>query len=234
MGLLIIVGLLALTSALNLRPAQEKTNAIFSLSLPKGALKHLEHVLYEEVSNPRSAMYAKYLTNQEIAQITAASPLVVKSVTKQLARLGFTNIELTAHGDHIRAFGPVLSQLPRFVFEMHFEKDSARIVKKMGVTRRQALHEKSLRQRRTPQDQQAGPEAQRDSYGIPSSQAASNGATGLVWGPGTYGYLASDLAEFYSEFNVNANVNDINTTGASGIPGGDNFGEVCDYHCTLC
>jgi hypothetical protein len=63
-------------------------------------------------------------------------------------------------------------------------------------------------------------------YGIPSGQTITfSNNTALVWGPGTYGYLTSDVSQFFSENNVNSNVNLIVTTGFPGVPGGDNFGE---------
>lgn len=69
----------------------------------------------------------------------------------------------------------------------------------------------------------------------------------MVWGPGTYvsfralfagrrcaltgitrryGYLPSDLSQFYSEFQVNSTVNSVFASGFPGVPGGDNFGEA--------
>jgi subtilase family serine protease len=48
----------------------------------------------------------------------------------------------------------------------------------------------------------------------------------MVWGPGTYGYLVSDLEEYYSKFGVKQSTSLVKTLGYSGVPGGDNFGEA--------
>ena len=37
--------------------------------------------------------------------------------------------------------------------------------------------------------------------------------------------MQSDLSSFYSQFSVNADVANVNTTDYQGVPGGDNFGE---------
>ena len=73
------------------------------------------------------------------------------------------------------------------------------------------------------------PNAQRDAYGIPLDQTAAplEGTNlQLVWGPGTFGYLPSDLATFYAEWNVTqASLDDVSSYGFPGTPGGDNFYE---------
>jgi len=46
----------------------------------------------------------------------------------------------------------------------------------------------------------------------------------MVWGPGTFGYLPSDLAQFYAEWNVSGvSVDDVSTYGFPGQVGGDNW-----------
>ena len=49
----------------------------------------------------------------------------------------------------------------------------------------------------------------------------------LVWGPGTFGYLPSDLGAFYDAFDVaGASVDHLRPFGYAGEVGGDNFGEA--------
>jgi len=64
----------------------------------------------------------------------------------------------------------------------------------------------------------------RMAYGIPSDLRGSN-ATNLqmIWGPGTFGYLKSDLRKFYSVFEVDAVTDDVSVEGYEGQAGGDNF-----------
>ena len=69
-----------------------KTNALFSLRLPKGAHARLEKMLFEEVSNPKSAMYGSFLNNADIRKVVGASNAVIRSVTRHLELQGFENI----------------------------------------------------------------------------------------------------------------------------------------------
>ncbi|KNC46652.1 tripeptidyl peptidase I [Thecamonas trahens ATCC 50062] len=71
------------------------------------------------------------------------------------------------------------------------------------------------------------PQLQRELLGIDAS-VRGPGASGvpvMVWGPGTFGYLASDLQQYYSQWGVNNSVSLLSHHGADGTPGGDNFGE---------
>lgn len=72
------------------------------------------------------------------------------------------------------------------------------------------------------------PNNQKKSYQMPTDLVANSGKnnTQMVWGPGTYGYLQSDLKAYYSEFKVPAKTSDVSTYGFPGTPGGDNFGEA--------
>ncbi len=78
------------------------------------------------------------------------------------------------------------------------------------------------------------PNAQRAAYGIPSNETGAVGETDrypgqlqLVWGPGTFGYLPTDLATFYESYDVEgASIDHLRTVGYSGQVGGDNFGEA--------
>ena len=90
MGLLLLVALLA--SVGDASPSPGKTNALFSLRLPKGAHSRLESMLFEEVSNPKSAMYGAFLTNADIRKVVGASPSVIRSVIRHLELQGFENI----------------------------------------------------------------------------------------------------------------------------------------------
>jgi len=48
----------------------------------------------------------------------------------------------------------------------------------------------------------------------------------MVWGPGTYGILKSDLSSYYSQFSVPTTASSVSQQGFKGTPGGDNFGEA--------
>lgn len=74
----------------------------------------------------------------------------------------------------------------------------------------------------------ADPNTQRKAYGIPASTRGTSAKNlQLVWGPGTYGFLDSDLATFYSDFSVNETTKLLHHSGFPGVPGGDNFGVSC-------
>lgn len=226
---MLVIAVFAMLLAIVLARAEEgHTNAIFSLRLTRAQREMLDETLFEQVSNPKHARYGQYLSNADLRKMLGASPMVLQKVQRFLRKRGFQNIRVTEHGDHIRAFGPVLNELPPHVHSMHFEVDSSKPRKTLGVSRRMAIR-KMYAASKTRQGSLGDPNSQRQSYGIPSSQVCSNpSTTALVWGPGTYGYLPSDLSQFYNEFSVNAQVSNINTTGYQGVPGGDNFGE-----CTL-
>lgn len=54
------------------------------------------------------------------------------------------------------------------------------------------------------------PDNQRMAYGLPLDQTATNSRNlQLVWGPGTFGVLDSDLTEFWDEYDVDASLADV-------------------------
>ncbi len=211
-------------------------------------------MLLEHVSNPKSPEYGRFMSNEDIEAIVGLPSKVLRRAVALLRDAGFRRIRVAGHRDHLRAVGPAVplgqlqSELRRLVHSVHYKEDTmGRLVRKTrGLSRRAALRKHYSAQGRARQGQIGDPNSQRASYGIPVGQHAVHGTTtGLVWGPGTYGFLASDLSQFYSEWNVNANVNSVNITREwcsslfvglflsaraeyQGVPGGDNFGE-----CTL-
>lgn len=71
------------------------------------------------------------------------------------------------------------------------------------------------------------PAAQRAAYGVPAALVGTSPKNSqLVWGPGTYGYLESDLELYYRKFNVSSSTKNVVRNGNVGVPGGDNFGEA--------
>lgn len=73
------------------------------------------------------------------------------------------------------------------------------------------------------------PNAQKAAYNIPGYVTGKGGEVGnlqMVWGPGTFGYTPSDLAQFYDEFSVaNADEATVSGFGNPGEMGGDNWYE---------
>lgn len=201
-------------------------NVIFSLHVPSANVKNLERLLVDEISNPKSERYAKYLSNEELRDLVGISDLTVSRVTRRLRLLGYKEIRVSHHKDFVWAKGPAVTQTPltlRSFVSSSYTFD-ARPAKKMGKSRRAALAARFAKV----QSSLGDPVSQRASYGIPQQQTATHGTSIMVWGPGTYGYTPSDLQQFYSTYNVQASINNINTTQYPGVPGGDNFGE-----CTL-
>jgi len=102
-----------------------------------------------------------------------------------------------------------------------------RAVRDSQCTGSMSMKMKVLSQLVKPADQSADPNTQKDSYGVPRTLLATNTTNSqMVWGPCTYGYLESDLEEFYQSFNVPAKVSNVKREGFKGLPGGDNFGEA--------
>jgi hypothetical protein len=67
----------------------------------------------------------------------------------------------------------------------------------------------------------------KEAYGLPVDfQATNDLTTSMVWGPGTFGYLPSDLAAFKQQQAPLINLAKVLfDTPNHGVPGGDNFGE---------
>jgi hypothetical protein len=78
----------------------------------------------------------------------------------------------------------------------------------------------------SPNSQLADPNSQKNAIGMPIDLVANNSRNlQMVWGPGTYGYLESDLAAFYQQFNIPGKTSTTKVFGNTGSPGGDNFYE---------
>eukprot|EP01006_Ploeotia_vitrea_P029310 TRINITY_DN61878_c0_g1_i1.p1 TRINITY_DN61878_c0_g1~~TRINITY_DN61878_c0_g1_i1.p1 ORF type:complete len:593 (-),score=61.12 TRINITY_DN61878_c0_g1_i1:31-1572(-) len=74
--------------------------------------------------------------------------------------------------------------------------------------------------------EEGSPNNIRKSMGIPSSFVGSSKNTQMVWGPGTYGVLKTDVEKYIKHFNVKETIAVIHQVGNKGKPGGDNFGEA--------
>lgn len=75
-------------------------------------------------------------------------------------------------------------------------------------------------------DQLYDPTAQKNIYNMPTSVVGESiNSTQAVWGTGTYGYSVSDLAQFYSQYNVPTSTSYVHSEGYAGVVDGDNFVE---------
>jgi tripeptidyl-peptidase-1 len=78
-----------------------------------------------------------------------------------------------------------------------------------------------------PNDASGTPALQRQVYGVPAGLVCTNSSNvQQVWGTGTYGFTASDLAEYYEIMSIDAaESNELVVTDYPGQEGGDNWGE---------
>ncbi len=101
-----------------------------------------------DISNHKSSNYGAFLSNDEITKVIGLPKKVLSSVKKHLVSLGFTNVAVSGHNDHIRAFGEPLSladvlrlapKLHGLIHSVHYKDDVSIPRKTLGVTRRQAI-----------------------------------------------------------------------------------------------
>jgi hypothetical protein len=101
-----------------------------------------------DISNHKSSNYGAFLSNDEITKVIGLPKKVLSSVKSQLVSLGFTNVVVSGHNDHVRAFGAPLSlaamlrlapKLHGLIHSVHYKDDVSVPRKTLGLTRRQAI-----------------------------------------------------------------------------------------------
>jgi hypothetical protein len=206
--------------------------------------------LVDEIADPRSSQYGKWLTSEDLEKYVKASDTIVAAVKQWVEKenkvckavsLGHNSqhqngdnnaleFQLTGQGDFLEVTGLERACIHRLIsiweVEAHelcegiFFKDAHSSTLK--ITKNEAekdaaaeFHSSIIKfARKKGNDTIANvgsPPEQKDAYGIPSD-VTGNAENNLqmVWGPGTFGYLESDLEEFYTEFDVaNADINTV-------------------------
>jgi len=217
---------------------EEAATVVLALSHEPSGVAALERRL-QEVSDPSHAEYGAWLSSEEVTALVGATHQTVRAaeawLQQQCGGLELLSSTLTGQRDFLEAVvvgaeEPCLRELLRTA-----ERDASGILD--GAFLRLPRSQRRNRRGGTSMGAKAAspdaatelgsPNAQKQAYGIPQDTSASHADNiQLVWGPGTFGYLPSDLEEFYSTYNVSANVNTISTFGFNGTVGGDNFYEA--------
>lgn len=229
---------LALALALAAAPASASAPRVHATV----ALKHrvpLDVVdrLLMEVSDPRSPRYGEHLTRDEVAELVGVSAADEAAVRRwAFDRLGAVRAELSATRDalvvELPADGPLRSSAhPDGLDLVAGHADAERLVEFVAEHRAPSTMTAEERARLwtvpgSP-DGLATFAAQREAYGIPADiNGTVAGNRQMVWGPGSFGYSAVDLALYLSDFQVPTTASQAHTLGYHGRPGGDNFGEA--------
>eukprot|EP01059_Diplonema_ambulator_P005543 TRINITY_DN1529_c0_g1_i1.p1 TRINITY_DN1529_c0_g1~~TRINITY_DN1529_c0_g1_i1.p1 ORF type:complete len:564 (+),score=183.96 TRINITY_DN1529_c0_g1_i1:53-1693(+) len=169
----------------------------------------LERRLYE-VSDPTSAKYGQHYTLEQVRDLVSPDDADVAAL-----KAAFPQGVLTPTADRMILPGTVKPSLPQ-----HLRK----VVREMVV--RVAGPEGAPAKHIEVQASPIGAPEVREAYGIPSD-ATGAGQQQLVWGPGTYGVLKTDVTKYWSSFNIPNTLSNLNLTGYAGDQnGGDNFGEA--------
>jgi hypothetical protein len=207
--------LLALTAVSMVRSAE------VLVGLRHGNLGALEAAL-SLVSDPFSDQYANYWTREKIATFIAPDVAVAQRVEAELLKLGALRVSSSIAGDHFLAeFHD--SRVSSVLSWTHDDVHGVSLV----PSKASKVHEYRRVEQAPGNGKLGDPNAQREAYGIPKDVRGSHPRSlQMVWGPGTYGYLESDMNTFYGKYDVNASVSLIQREGFHGTPGGDNFGEA--------
>lgn len=235
--------LLALALALLASPAHAGVASVVApLRLALSAEELSAELL--AVSTPSSPRYCRHLSASEVAALVAPPRERFEAVARWMReRLGARDVRLSGAGDV--AVGTVEDEAVRwsthpdgmdlFAEGSAVDDDARAAVEFVRVvvpgrdvpparTRAERLAPFALGQ---PLSTPATPAAQRAAAGIPASlNGTVAGLRQMVWGPGTYGYLESDLAAFAAQYSVPVAPGQVTRVGAKGQPGGDNFGEA--------
>lgn len=198
-----------------------------------------------EISDPTHPSYAHWLTSEEVAAFVRIPTLRVSETTHWVQKLcNEIDGQLLAHpsvsgqGDFLEVTisGDTLSaDLCAQRVVKSWATDAANLVEGAFLTKTAtAPNDPSSKATSARASLGAGiqpygpPSAQKAAYGIPEDlTAVAPSNLQLVWGPGTFGYLPSDLEEFYATYNVTgATTADVRPFGFRGTVGGDNFMEA--------
>jgi subtilase family serine protease len=224
---------------LSVAPAQSKT-VVISLRHDPLKIEALADLL-DYIADPKSVQYGNWLSSETLESFVKAPQSLVKDVKTWLNKehnICKSNsnsinknleIRITGQGDflevdnlsdacigHLQSKHKNINDLSEGIF-----------IKDQSSPASSSLNHHQVKFAKDGLDSVGSPPQQKEAYGIPSDvSGASDSNLQMVWGPGTFGYLESDLEEFYSEFDVaNADISTVSTYGYPGEVGGDNFYE---------
>lgn len=204
--------------------------------------------LLMDVSNPQSANYGKYPTIDEIASIAGASEETFSQLSKWIKSLGGHSMSLTKSKTFLHAKLP-LAVAQELVLQQqdYLPKELSHLVH--VVTQKRETIQMNYEAEKLPSSSSSSapsgalwkfknfsnrvsaspagdPNAQKTSYQIPLNQTGTNLTNSqMVWGTGTFGFASSDLAQFYTTYNISNPLSNLIPFGMAGTVGGDNFGE---------
>jgi len=231
--------------------AHEGVELSIALRHPPGALEWLA-ARVADVSDPSSPRYGAWLSSDELAGLLAASDDDVEAALAWVAaECGeIARWERAAQDDWLRvaprdaACSARLARdgrarLARADASVEERAAAAAVVGVVANRPRRFLSRGSGAARGAEamreEDEAEGddmpavgaPNAQKAAIGLPLNESGAGvpGNLQLVWGPGTFGYLPSDLATFDASFDVPSAAPFVSVYGYNGTPGGDNFGE---------
>ena len=194
-------------------------------------LKHgaTEAELYAKlvsVSDPRSPAYGDFLSAAEVANLLAVDRTGADALLTHL-RAGAADpsrVSLVATGDRIVLEDAAAKPELPARFAALVRKVVLRTEAQPGTPAHDGLlHARSNVRASGPP--YGAPEV-RTAYGMPAS-AVGAGQTQLVWGPGTYGVLTTDVEKYWRSFGINNTLDRLQRTGyANASSSGDNFGEA--------
>lgn len=202
--------------------------------------------LVDDIADPKSSNYGKWLKSKEIEKYTSASNEQISDVKEWLnkekkncqeERNVKLDFHLTGQNDFLEVNGFNKKCIKHFTnkkvwsnnefnegifIKKKYSKNSKTTTtnpeetKKKNTLKSESHAMKFVKLNKDGIADVGSPPEQKIAYDIPSdiSGAAENNLQ-MVWGPGTFGYLQSDLEEFYSDFDV-ANA-DINTVSVNNI-----------------
>ena len=229
--------------------AVSEERLVLAIKHSPAALQALEKKAYE-LADPRSDTYGKWLTAAEVEAFVAPSPETVARVQAHVAlecagskdTPSHIEMALSGQGDFLEVRGADEACIDRLIHRKSWNTRGDVPIEGAFRLRSSAasnLPQKGAPARRRTFSPVAGatleavgpPNAQKAAYGIPSDEDGALADGGqqlqLVWGPGTFGYLPSDLSAFYDAFDVaGASVDHLRPFGYVGEVGGDNFGEA--------
>ncbi len=100
-----------------------------------------------DISNHKSPNYGQFLSSDEIKKVVGLDASVLQRVASSLRKIGFSDVAVSGHDDHLRGFGEpipmaeILRRSPSLrgvLHSVHYKEDE-KPRKSSGLTRRQAF-----------------------------------------------------------------------------------------------
>eukprot|EP01005_Ploeotia_sp_CARIB1_P001698 NODE_60_length_1854_cov_421.672843_g59_i0.p1 GENE.NODE_60_length_1854_cov_421.672843_g59_i0~~NODE_60_length_1854_cov_421.672843_g59_i0.p1 ORF type:complete len:580 (-),score=132.34 NODE_60_length_1854_cov_421.672843_g59_i0:56-1795(-) len=193
------------------------------------------------VSDIHSPQYGKYLTQEALAEMVGSNAVILQQVGSFCrSAWGASTVEEAPSRDKLYCFGVNETAL-QWVDGEHWQ--SGVIVPTElhpHVEAISALWDKPGRSQwgfgMRPTAPHKGtdldgsvygtPSNYRKAFGIPDTMVGKTTNKQMVWGPGTYGVLKSDVEKYINKYKVPETIDVIDQVGYKGVVGGDNFGEA--------